>query len=56
VKTDASDGVVAGVFTQKQENGFWRPVIYFSKTISPEEMRYEIHDKKILAVIRAIQE
>jgi hypothetical protein len=54
VETDASDGVVAGVFTQKQEDGFWRPVIYFSKTISPEEIRYKIYNKKIFAVIRAI--
>jgi hypothetical protein len=54
VETDASDGVVAGVLTQKQEDGFWRLVIYFFKTMFPEEMRYEIHNKKILAVIRAI--
>ena len=54
IETDASNGVVAGVLIQKQENGFWRPVIYFSKTISPEEMRYEIHDKKIFIIIRAI--
>jgi hypothetical protein len=54
IKTDASNGVVAGVLTQKQKDGFWRLVIYFSKTMSPEKIRYEIHDKKILAVIRAI--
>jgi hypothetical protein len=56
VETDASDGVVAGVLTQKQEDGLWRPVAYFSKTMSPEEMRYEIHGKEMLAVVRAMQE
>ena len=55
-ETDASDGVIAGVLTQLQEDAKWRPVAYYSKTMSPEEMRYEIHDKEMLAVVRALQE
>ena len=55
-ETDASDGVIAGVLTQKQDNEVWKPVAYYSKTMSPEEMRYEIHDKEMLAVVRAMQE
>ena len=55
IETDASDGVVAGVLTQQQKDGKWKPAAYFSKTMSPEEMRYEIHDKEMLAVVRALQ-
>jgi hypothetical protein len=56
VETDASDGVTAGVLNQQQEDGCWRPVAYYSKTMSPEEMRYEIHDKEMLAVMRGLSE
>ena len=54
IETDASDGVVAGVLTQLQKDGKWKPAAYFSKTMSPEEMRYEIHDKEMLSVVRAL--
>ena len=56
MKTDTSDEVIAGVLTQLQKNEKWKPAAYFSKTMSPEEMRYEIHDKEMLAVVRALQE
>ena len=56
METDTSDRVVAGVLTQQQKDDKWKPAAYFSKTMSPEEMRYEIHDKEMLAVVRALQE
>ena len=56
MKTDASDEVVAGVLTQLQKDEKWKSAAYFSKTMSPEEMRYKIHDKEMLAVVRALQE
>jgi len=54
METDASDRVVARVLNQLQDNGTWKPVAFFSKTISPKEMRYKIHNKEILAVIRGL--
>ena len=54
MKTDASDEVVAGVLTQLQKDEKWKPAAYFSKTMSPEEMRYEIHNKEMLTVVRAL--
>ena len=56
METDTSDRVVAGVLTQQQKDGKWKPAAYFLKTMLPEEMQYEIHDKKMLAVVRAFQE
>ena len=55
LETDASDGVVGGVLSQ-QVNDNWHPIAYFSKTMSPPERNYEIHDKEMLAVIRALEE
>jgi len=54
METDASDGVVARVLNQLQDNRTWKLVAFFLKTISPAEMRYEIHNKEMLAVIRGL--
>jgi hypothetical protein len=54
LETDASDGVLAGVLSQEDENGEWHPVSFFSKTMAPAELNYEIHDKEMLAIIRSL--
>ena len=51
VETDASDGVVAGVLSQKHLDGEWHPVAFFSKTMVDAELNYPIHDKEMLAII-----
>jgi len=58
LETDASDGVVAGVLSQLDVDGDrqWHPVAYFSKTMAPAECNYAIHDKELLAIIRALEE
>ena len=55
MKTDASNEVIARVLTQLQKNKKWKSAAYFSKTMLPEEMRYEIYNKEILTVVRALQ-
>ncbi|KAI0991918.1 hypothetical protein K3495_g16269, partial [Podosphaera aphanis] len=55
IETDASDGVVAGVLSQRHGEE-WKPVAYFSKTMVPAELNYEIHDKEMLAVVKALKE
>lgn len=55
VETDASQGVVAGVLTQQQSNGGWHPVAFYSETMQGAEHNYHIHDKELLAVVRALQ-
>jgi RNase H-like domain found in reverse transcriptase len=54
METNASNGVVAGVLNQLQDDGTWKLVAFFLKTISPIEMRYEIYNKEMLAVIRGL--
>lgn len=56
LETDSSDGTVGGVFSQLQEDGLWRPVAYFSKTMLPTECNYTIHDKELLAIVRAFEQ
>jgi hypothetical protein len=55
VETDASNGVVAGILSQQnQETKLWHPVAFFSKTMQPAELNYDIHDKEMLAIIRSL--
>ena len=56
METDASDVAVADVLGQQQDDSEWKPVAFFSKTMNLEEMRYEIHDKEMLAVMRGLTE
>ncbi|OQE59201.1 hypothetical protein PENNAL_c0337G04262, partial [Penicillium nalgiovense] len=57
VETDASDGVLGAVLSQYYEDDdFWHPVAFFSKTMQSAEMNYEIRDKELLAIVRALQE
>lgn len=56
LETDASDGVVAGVLSQRHDDNLWHPTAYYSKGMSDTEKNYEIHDKEMLAIIRSLQE
>ena len=57
VETDASNGVLAGVLSQQDSKSkLWHPVAFFSKTMQPAELNYDIHDKEMLAIIRALEE
>ncbi|KAI3220470.1 hypothetical protein DTO012A9_10171 [Penicillium roqueforti] len=57
VETDASNGVIGAVLSQYHEaDDFWHPIAFFSKTMQPAELNYEIRDKELLAIIRALQE
>jgi hypothetical protein len=55
LETDASDGVIAGVYSQKQTDGEWHPIAYYSKTMVDAELNYPIHDKEMLAIISSFQ-
>ncbi len=56
LETDSSDGVVAGVLSQKHGDGLFHPVGYFSKTMGDAELNYPIHDKELLAIFRSFQQ
>lgn len=54
IETDASDGVIAAVFSQQGSDNEWHPVGFYSKTMAPAELNYQIHDKEMLAIVRSL--
>jgi len=37
------------------EDKLWRPVAFLSKSLNETKRNYEIHDKKMLAIIRRLE-
>lgn len=56
LETDASDWASGGVLSQYDDNGVLRPIAYFSSKHSAQECNYEIYDKELLAIIKALEE
>jgi hypothetical protein len=56
IKTDASDYMSAGVLSQRDDEGVLHPVAYYSKKHSPAECNYDIYDKELMAIIKALEE
>jgi len=52
--SDFATGVVLSQVSSEDEK--WHPVAFLSKSLSPVERNYKIHDKEMLAIIRALQE
>jgi len=56
IETDGSDYVSAGVLSQWDDEGVLLPVAYYSKKHSLAECNYDIYDKELLAIIKALEE
>ena len=56
LETDASGFATGGVLSQLCDDEKWRPVGFISKSLDKAERNYEIHDKELLSVIRALEE
>jgi len=57
IEADSSDFASRAVLSQQlpgEEK--WHPVAFYSKSLSLVERNYEIHDKEMLAIIRALEE
>jgi len=55
MKVDTSDYAMGGVLSMKCENGKWRLVVFLSKSLNETERNYKIHDKKMLVIIRGLE-
>lgn len=55
VKADSSD-YATGVVLSQEHDGKWHPVAFMSKALMEVERNYEIYDKELLAVVRALEE
>ena len=55
VEADSSGFATGAVLSQLQLNS-WCPVAFYSKCLSEVERNYDIHDKKLLSIMRALTE
>jgi len=57
VEADSSDFATGVVLSQQSTaDGKWHSIAFYSKSLSSVEWNYEIHDKEMLAIIRALEE
>jgi hypothetical protein len=56
LKADYSEYSMGACFSQINKSGKLKPVAYFLKKLFSAESNYEIHDKKLLAIVRAMEE
>ena len=57
IEADSSDFTSGAVLSQQlPREEKWHPVAFYSKSLSPVEWNYEIHDKEMLAIICALEE
>lgn len=56
VEVDASNWSTGGTLLQYSDEGQLHPVAYFSSKHTAQECNYDIYDKELLAVIKALEE
>ena len=53
LETDTSEFTISGVISVKCDDDKFRPVAYMLHSMTPPERNYPIHDKEMLAIIKA---
>ena len=56
VEIDASDKAIGEILDQSDDKNHWHFVIYFSRKMISAKCNYEIHDKKLLAIVFAFKQ
>lgn len=55
IESDTSKWATGAVLCQQDINGDWHPCGYISNGFSPTERNYEIYDRELLGIIRALE-
>ena len=55
LETDVSEFTIGGVISIKCNDSEFRPVTYMSHSMTPPKRNYPIHDKEMLAIIKATE-
>jgi hypothetical protein len=55
VESDASDYATGAVLSMLCEDEKWHPCAYLSKGLNDVERNYDVHDKEMLGIIRALE-
>jgi RNase H-like domain found in reverse transcriptase len=56
IESDASKYASGAVLTQTDINGDRHPVAFLLQTFTDTERRYEIYDRELLGIVRALKE
>lgn len=57
LESDASDYVIASILSQlNPDTGLIHPVAFYSRSMIPAELNYEIYDKELLAIFASFKE
>jgi RNase H-like domain found in reverse transcriptase len=57
IEVDSSDFSTGAVLSQQSsKDDKWHPIAFLSKSLSPVERNYKIHDKEMLAIVRSLKE
>ena len=55
IEVDMSDYITEEVLSMECKNRRWRSVAFFSKSLNETKRNYKIYDKKMLVVIRELE-
>ena len=55
MEVDALDYTTEGVLSMEYKDRLWKLVVFLSKSLNETERNYKIHDKKMLAIIRGLE-
>jgi len=55
MEVDTLDYITGGVLFIEYKDRKWRLVVFLSKSLNETERNYEIHNKKMLVVIRGLE-
>ena len=50
---DASEHIIGGVLSQEQDRK-WKPIAFLSRIMQLAERNYEIYNKELLAIVKAL--
>jgi hypothetical protein len=57
IEADSSDYATSRVLSQQSLDDLkWHPIAFYSKSLNAIECNYDIHDKEMLVVMRALEE
>ena len=55
IEADTCQFAVRGILSQEQE-GIFRPIAYYSKSLNDTERNYNIHNRELLAIMKILKE
>lgn len=55
IESDASEFMTRAVLSVKGKDEKWRPCTFYSKMLNDVERNYDVHDREILSIIRALE-